>query len=82
MFARGKNNRGGTGRMIRTERYKYCIYDNGEKREQLFDMKKDKWEMNNLVYDQEYIEVVKEHRALIGKWAEDTGDTEFPYFSK
>lgn len=31
MFARGAINLGGTGRMLRTERYNYCIYDTGGK---------------------------------------------------
>jgi len=79
MFARGGTNLGGTGRMIRTERYKYCIYDNGEKREQLFDMENDPGEMNNLVYDKEYKEQLNKHRKMIVKWALETRDTEFPY---
>jgi len=82
MFARGSKNLGATGRMIRTERYKYCIYDNGDKREQLFDMKKDPGEMNNLVYDKKFNDILQEHRELIAKWAEDTNDTEFPYFKE
>ncbi len=48
MFAMGDRNLGATGRMIRTKKYKYCIYDNGEKREQLFDMEKDPGETTNL----------------------------------
>ena len=82
MFARGSTNLGATGRMIRTGKYKYCIYDNGEKREQLFDMENDPGEMNNLVYEKKYSKVLTKHRELIGQWAEDTKDTEFPYFSE
>ena len=82
MFAKGSTKLGATGRMIRTERYKYCIYDNGEKREQLFDMINDTGEMNNLVYEMEYTKVLIEHRELIAKWAKETNDTEFPYFNK
>jgi arylsulfatase A-like enzyme len=82
MFARGSTNLGATGRMIRTTKYKYCIYDNGEKREQLFDMEKDPGEMNNLVYEKKYSTILTEHRELIEEWAEETKDTEFPYFSK
>ena len=80
MFARGAINLGGTGRMLRTERYKYCIYEKGEKREQLFDMENDPGEMNNLVYDKSFTEVLRLHRGLIWKWAEDTRDVEFPYY--
>ena len=45
---------GDAGRMIRTEKYKYCIYDKGEHREQLFHMEEDPGEMINLVYDKKY----------------------------
>ncbi|MDX1285314.1 MAG: sulfatase-like hydrolase/transferase, partial [Draconibacterium sp.] len=79
MFARGSKNLGATGRMIRTERFKYCIYDNGEKREQLFDMENDPGEMSNLVYDEKFEHVLNEHRGLIASWAEETKDTDFPY---
>ena len=79
MFARGGTNLGGTGRMIRTDRYKYCIYDNGEKREQLFDMENDPGEMNNLVYEEKYRNELKKHRKLISEWAVETRDTDFPY---
>lgn len=82
MFARGSTNLGGTGRMIRSENYKYCIYDNGENREQLFDMINDKGEMNNLAYNMEYAKVLSEHRELIKKWSEYTKDTEFPYYNR
>jgi len=80
MFALNNRNLGATGRMIRTKKYKYCIYDNGEKREQLFDMEKDPGEMKNLVYEKGYDKIVNEHRELIGKWAQETNDTEFPYY--
>jgi len=79
MFALNNKNLGATGRMIRTKKFKYCIYDNGEKREQLFDMENDPGEMKNLVYEEGYEKVLNEHRELIGKWAEETNDTEFPY---
>tara|TARA_B100000809_G_scaffold8645_1_gene8307 strand:+ start:1860 stop:3218 length:1359 start_codon:yes stop_codon:yes gene_type:complete len=79
MFAMGDRELGATGRMIRTKKYKYCIYDNGEKREQLFDMENDPGEMKNLVYEKGYEKTLKKHRELIGKWAKDTKDAEFPY---
>ena len=82
MFARGSTNLGATGRMIRTKKYKYCIYDNGENREQLFDMEEDPGEMNNLVYEKKYLMVLRKHRELIEEWAEETNDIGFPYFNK
>jgi len=82
MFARGNKNLGATGRMLRTDKYKYCIYDNGEKREQLFDMEKDPGEMKNLVYDKKFENVLKQHRELMAEWAKETKDTEFPYYNQ
>jgi choline-sulfatase len=79
MFAKGATNLGATGRMIRTDRYKYCIYDNGEKREQLFDMEKDPGEMNNLVFNNKFKKELNLHRDMITKWAKETNDTAFPY---
>lgn len=79
MFALGRKNLGATGRMIRTKKYKYCIYDNGERREQLFNLQTDIGEMNNLVNDDKFSKVLNKHRQLITQWAEETNDTEFPY---
>ncbi|MCF6356649.1 MAG: sulfatase-like hydrolase/transferase [Draconibacterium sp.] len=74
MFARGGTNLGATGRMVRTEKFKYCIYDNGEKREQLFNMENDPGEMNNLVYTPEFSKELNRHRKLIIHWAKETDD--------
>jgi arylsulfatase A-like enzyme len=75
-FARGAN-AGASGRMVRTERYKYVVYDQGAGREQLFDLKADPHEMNNLATNPEYHTELNEHRTLISAWAAETGD-EFP----
>ncbi len=80
MFARGKVNLGATGRMIRTEKFKYCIYDNGANREQLFDMENDSLEMNNLVINDKYMGELQKHRKLILSWAKKTNDANFPYW--
>ncbi len=79
MFARGSKNLGASGRMIRTEKYKYCIYDNGDKREQLFDMEKDPGEMNNLAFNKNFEKELNKHRKMISRWAKETNDTIFPY---
>jgi len=79
MFAHGKTNEGATGRMIRTKNFKYIIYDNGEKREQLFDLETDPGEMNNLVYNKNYGTQLNKHRKLLLDWAKNTHDSEFPY---
>jgi choline-sulfatase len=80
-FAEGKFNHGASGRMIRTEKFKYCVYDKGEKREQLFDLENDPGEMNNLAYKKEYASELQKHRKLLSKWAGETDDDGFPYFS-
>ena len=64
------------GRMVRTEDFKYAVYDLGKHRESLVDMKNDPYEMQNLARNPEYKRELKEHRALLRKYAEDTGDTE------
>jgi hypothetical protein len=43
-------------------------------------MENDPGEMTNLVYKNGYEKILKEHRKLIGKWAKETNDTEFPYY--
>ena len=66
--------------MIRTLRYKYCIYSEGKNREQLFDMESDSGETNNLVYNKELSGELDRHRKLILEWAKTTSDVDFPYF--
>jgi len=63
------------GRMLRTDRFKYCIYDSGAHREQLTDLKTDPGEMNNLAAAREYSDVLDTHRQLLQTWVERAGDT-------
>ena len=62
--------------MVRTENFKYAVYDLGKHRESLVDMKNDPYEMQNLARNPEYTRELKKHRKLLRKYAEDTGDTE------
>lgn len=80
MFNETSLGKGARGRMIRTGRYKYCVYSEGENREQLFDMENDPDERSNLACKKEYIEELKRHRKLASDWAGLTNDSEFPYF--
>ena len=80
-FASGKRSLGLVGRMVRTRKYKYCVYDVGQQREQLFDMEADPGETNNLAVDSSYINELNEHRTLITTWAKQTSDKVFPYVS-
>lgn len=79
-FAEGKFNQGAKGRMLRTEHYKYIIYDKGEKREQLFDLGADPGEMNNLAYNKKYKTQLIYHRELLAEWAKKTSDRDFANF--
>jgi arylsulfatase A-like enzyme len=62
------------GRMVRSERFKYNLYDSGEHREQLIDLEADPGEMRNLAEDPKHAAVLERHRALLRAWVERTGD--------
>jgi arylsulfatase A-like enzyme len=64
------------GRMIRSERYKYCVYTGGAIRESLVDMRNDPEEMKNLASLPEYKNALIEHRGYLDRWIEESGDTE------
>jgi len=61
-------------RMVRTKRFKYCIYESGGHREQLIDIENDPGEMKNLAENYVYKDVLKGHRRLLRSWVEKTGD--------
>jgi arylsulfatase A-like enzyme len=79
MFARGDEYKGPQGRMLRTDRYKYCVYERGDQREQLFDMHADPGETNNLAVNNECRNTLSQHRQMLQQWAVETSDTDFPY---
>jgi choline-sulfatase len=62
------------GRMIRTARFKYSVYDLGDHRESLIDMEKDPNEMVNLARQPEYRTILEKHRKLLKDFAEENGD--------
>jgi len=62
------------GRMLRTERYKYCIYSKGELREQFFDLEQDPGELKNLILDSIYLAQIETHRQLLSRWITQTND--------
>jgi choline-sulfatase/glucosamine-6-phosphate deaminase len=74
---RGEAWKSAWGRMLRTQRFKYAVYDRGEFREQLHDLLSDPGEMQNLAGDPEYSEVLDEHRRRLADWCKRTGDAEF-----
>ncbi|MFP4057861.1 MAG: sulfatase [Candidatus Brocadiia bacterium] len=62
------------GRMLRTDRHKYCVYDAGEHREQLTDLEADPGEMHNLAYQAEHRATLDRHRELLADWVRRTAD--------
>ena len=63
------------GRMVRTERFKYTVYDCGEHRETLVDLARDPGEMDNLATRAEYREELNRHRRLLLKWCRQQNDS-------
>jgi choline-sulfatase/glucosamine-6-phosphate deaminase len=62
------------GRMIRTDRFKYVVYESGRHREQLTDLEADPGEMTNLAEDPKHRDVLEEHRRRLRRWVEETND--------
>ncbi len=63
-----------TGRMIRTQQFKYNIYSKGDRNEELFDMIEDPYEMNNLAYDENMQEVKNQLKSDLKGWILKTND--------
>jgi arylsulfatase A-like enzyme len=55
------------GRVIRTPQYKYVCYK-GDPIEQLFDMRADPGETQNLYAKSQYASVIDDHRKLLNDW--------------
>jgi len=62
------------GRMVRSERYKYCLFEKGAQREELYDLEKDPLETVSLARDAAARPVLLEHRALLRQFAEENHD--------
>lgn len=62
-------------RVLISERFKYAVYDRGEPRELLVDLKSDPGEMNNLAVDPHYGNVLAQHRRLLRAWYDENGET-------
>lgn len=56
------------GWSVRTPDYKYILYDKGNHREQLFDMRVDRGELINLAVQKKYKSIVEKHRNLLRNW--------------
>ncbi|MCC6143243.1 MAG: sulfatase-like hydrolase/transferase [Candidatus Hydrogenedentes bacterium] len=68
---------GPMGRMVRSARFKYVVYSEGEIREQLFDMEADPGEMENLAVASEHAGALADHRRMLQEWQAETRD-DFP----
>lgn len=70
-----------TGRMLRSGRYKYCVYISGTPRESLVDLEKDPGEMHNLVALPEYRDVLNQHRNYLQRWIAESKDADAESFA-
>ncbi len=61
------------GRMLRTSRYKYIHYLEGNG-EELYDLEADPGETRTLVDDPDYATVLATHRRLLDEYLQETGD--------
>ena len=62
------------GRMLRTDRFKYCVYAYGDRRESLIDLQADPGEMKDLAREPAYRKVLLEHRERLRTFAAEHGD--------
>lgn len=62
------------GRMVRTGRFKYCVYDRGANREMLIDLESDPGEMTNLAPLPEHARELNRHRRLLQDWVRQIDD--------
>lgn len=62
------------GRMLRTSRYKYIRYNEGEPAEQLFDMHLDPGEMRDLTLCEDAQDILETHRQLLQEYLVETED--------
>jgi arylsulfatase A-like enzyme len=67
------------GRMVRNERFKYAVFNQGKDPEQLFDLWNDPGETMNLAYAENYQVVKSSLKGNLRRWMKETGD---PYVLK
>jgi arylsulfatase A-like enzyme len=65
---------GVNGRMVRSARFKYCVFDQGVRNESLFDEVNDPLETVNLAYDPAYAAELKHMRTLLRDHAKEFDD--------
>jgi choline-sulfatase len=67
--------------MLRSRQFKYCVYNEGENRESLVDIRNDPGEMNNLVSTPEYKDVLIRHREYLRHWIRVSRDRQAESFA-
>tara|TARA_B110000483_G_scaffold151746_1_gene180552 strand:- start:1128 stop:2534 length:1407 start_codon:yes stop_codon:yes gene_type:complete len=70
-----------SGRMLRSSRYKYCVYVKGTRRESLVDLQEDPGELINLVNSSAHQNVLNQHRTYLQEWITESHDTEAQSFA-
>jgi len=70
-----------TGRMLRSDRYKYCVYTGGTIRESLVDLQTDSGEMKNLAGLPEFCTTLNRHRGFLRQWIAESSDIEAKSFA-
>ena len=59
---------------VRTDRYKYIAYSDGDHREQFFDMSEDPLETVDISRAANAQPVIEDHRERLRRWCEATDD--------
>ncbi len=62
------------GRMLRSTRFKYVVFNSGARPEQLFDLSIDPGETLNVARDASYAPILKQHRDQLKRWIAETND--------
>lgn len=63
------------GRMVRSGNYKYCLFDIGRHREELYDLKTDPGEMTNIANQKQSEPIIKKMRGYLKEFALKHKDT-------
>jgi choline-sulfatase len=66
-----------SGRMLRSKRFKYTVFDIGNQRESLVDIEQDPGEQVNLAGKKEFKLELERHRQYLREWCRSTSDS-FP----
>lgn len=74
-FADNETLLGISGRAVITKDYKYIVYNKGETREQLFNLKTDPGEMNNLATNVKYKNKLTAMRIYLQNWCRKNADS-------